>query len=477
MKKENLLSYLGGLVLTLLAVLLGATTGCGMCVASTPGGGEVGNLDPGIGVADANGGATATDGIALSSEQENPEFYAKAIDKRITKMRPMRTPIDQITRSAESISKVNSMIVKYYSVSTRPIKDSVKSDTTEMAAGSSYITLPVNDASLFSKTDTIRVSGLKGYKEDGATQDTLRDLVLYVVGKSENEGYPQVIAVNGKKNTTGENSLVPALPGGTVLIRMGRAAGELDVETGQFYSLPVPQEQFCQRFMMQVEESTYNKMWQKEVDWNFDDMEEDAIYDMRLGMENSFLFGVKGKSKDPKKTGTDVYFTGGIWWMAGQDKTLGEKVGDAGSEEIVITDDDMVDFLKEIFTGNDAGNKTKIAFCGSDFLACLAKMKSERFKVVKEFEKWGLKFTSFDSNFGKLLAMHHELLDMNMKSDEAFIMDPEYLRKRTFEMFSRKTYDMEKLAKRKTSAVVLNEASCCYLVYPNAHIRVKLASL
>lgn len=161
--------------------------------------------------------------------------------------------------------------------------------------------------------------------------------------------------------------------------------------------------------------------------------------------------------------------------MAGQDKTLGTV--DDSTNEVVITDDEMVDFLKEIFTGNDAGNKTKIAFCGSNFLAALAKMKSERFKVVKEFEKWGLKFTSFDSNFGKLLAMHHELLDMNMKSDEAFVIDPEYLRKKTFEMFGRKTYDMEKLAKRKTSAVVLNEASCCYLVYPNAHIRVKLGSL
>lgn len=478
MRSKSFFYYLGGLVLTVLAVMLGATTGCGMCMAvptTTDGGGEVTDINPGIAVTDSNGGATATDGIQISKETDNPEYYAKAIDKRITKMRPMRTPIDQITRSAESISRVNSMVVKYYSVSTRPIKDSVKTNTTEMASGSSYVTLPVNDASLFSVTDTIRVSGIKGYKEDGSTQDTVKDLMLYVVGKSENEGYPQVIAVNGKRNTTGENSIVPALKKDDVLIRMGRAAGELDVETGQFYSLPTPQEQFCQRFMMQVEESTYNKMWSKEVDWNFDDMEEDAIYDMRLGMENSFLFGIKGKSKDPKKTGMDVYFTGGIWWMAGQDKSLGTV--DDSTNEIVIKDDEMVDFLKEIFTGNDAGNKTKIAFCGSDFLAALAKMKSERFKVVKEFEKWGLKFTSFDSNFGKLLAMHHELLDMNMKSDEAFVMDPEYLRKRTFEMFSRKTYDMEKLAKRKTSAVVLNEASCCYLVYPNAHIRVKLGSL
>lgn len=422
----------------------------GMSGAGTLGSGKVEDLEP---------------GIAISTEQDNPEFYAKAIDKRITKMRPMRTPIDQITRSAESISKINSMIVKYYSVSSRQIEDSVKTDTNEMAVGSSYMTLPVNDASLFSVTDTIRVVDVKGYNEDGTTQNTLRELMLYVVGKSENEGYPQVIAVNGKRNTTGRNSLVPALSKDTVLIRMGRAAGELDVETGQFYSLPAPQEQFCQRFLMQVEESTFNKMWQKEVDCHFDDMEEGAICDMRLDMEHSFLFGEKGKAKDPKKAGMDVYFTGGIWWMAGQDKTLGEKVGEAGNEEIVITDDDMVDFMKEIFTGNDAGNKTKIAFCGSDFLAALTKMKSERLKEVKEVEKWGLRFTTFDSKFGKLLAMYHELLDMNQKSDEAFILDPESLHKRTFEMFS-----------RKTNTKVLGEASCCYLQNPNAHSRVKLAS-
>lgn len=442
----------------------------GIEVAVTTGDGEVGDLDPGTGVSSANGGATATDGIVPSDEQDNPEFCAKAIDKRITKMRPMRTPIDQITRSAESINKVNSMIVEYHSGSSRKIEGSVKTDTTEMAAGSSYMKLPVNDASLFSVTDMIRVVDVKGYKEDGTMQGTLEDLVLYVIGKSENEGYPQVIAVNGKRNTTGENSLVPALSKDMVLIWMGRAAGELGVETGPLYLSP-QQEQFCQCFRMQVEESTYNRMCQREEEWNFDEVEEEAICDMRLGMENSFLFGVK------RKAGMDVYFTGGIWWMAGQDKTLGKKVGDAGSEEIVITDDDMVDFLKEIFTGNDAGNKTKIAFCGSDFLAALTKMKSECFPVGKEFERWGLKFTSFESRFGQLLVMYHELLDRNKKSDAAFILDPEYLRKRTFEVFSRKTYDMEKLVKRKTSAVVFNEASCCYLVCAHAHVRVKLASL
>lgn len=254
---------------------------------------------------------------------------------------------------------------------------------------------------------------------------------------------------------------------------MGRAASEIDVETGQFYNLPTPEEQYCQKFMMQVEQSTFDKMWAKNVDWNFSDMEEDSIYDMRLGMENSYLFGIKGKSKDPKKSGADVYFTGGIYWMAGKEMALGTK----SDSTVTVTDDQMVDFLKDLFTGNDSGNGIKIGFAGSEALATLAKMKSERFKVVKEFERWGLKFTSFDSNFGKLLVMHHELMNENEKSDEIFIIDPEYLRKKTFQTWSRKEYDMAKLAKRDTQAVVMKEASCCYLVYPNAHARVKMGSL
>jgi hypothetical protein len=456
-------------VLSLALVAVSALFGGGVAMATvTAMGGVAADLpEGGATITDAGAGATATTGIEVT-EESDPDFYAKAVDKRITRMRPMRTPIDQITRSAESINRVNSMIVQYYAVATRPIKATLTAEVAAMSGSS--VTLPVSDPNMFSETDTIRVHGVKGYKEDGATQDT-KDLMLYVVGKNY-DGFPNVIAVNGLKSTNG-NSKTPQLAEGAVLIRMGRAASEIDVETGNFYNLPTPSEQYCQKFMMQVEQSTAHKMWDKKIDWNFSDIEEDGIYDMRLGMENSFLFGIKGKGKDPRKSGADVYFTGGIYWMAGKKMGLGTVADGVAT----ITDDEMVDFLKDLFTGNDSGNGQKIGFAGSDALAALAKMKSERFKVVKEFEKWGLKFTSFDSNFGKLLVMHHELMDKNEKSDEIFIVDPEYLRKKYFETWSRKEYDMAKLAKRDTQAVVMKEASCCYLTYPNAHAIVKLGEL
>lgn len=471
MKRKNLFQAMGSILVMLIAVLASSFTGVSMSVATAMGGDAQDMGDGGKTVSDAVGGATATTGMEQTGE-EDPDFYSKEVDKRITKMRPMRTPIDQITRSATTISKSGSMIVQYYSVSTRPIKTTVKAQVNAMTSGQASTTVQVDDSSIFSITDTIRVVGVKGFKPDGSTQDT-KDLMLYVVGKNDETGYPIVIAINGKKNSDNSNSLVPQIAANTKIIRMGRAASEIDVETGQFYNLPTPEEQYCQKFMMQVEQSTFDKMWDKKVDWNFSDMEEDGIYDMRLGMENSFLFGIKAKGKDPKKSGADVYFTGGIYWMAGKDMAVGTEV----ESVVTITDDQMVDFLKDLFTGNDSGNGTKIGFAGSDMLAALAKMKSERFKVVKEFERWGLKFTSFDSNFGKLLVMHHELMDANEKSDEMFVIDPEYLRKKTFKTWNRKEYDMEKLAKRDTRAVVMSEASCVYLVYPKAHARVKLGSL
>ena len=466
MKKNWFLNVLS-LVLVAVSAMFGG--GVAMAAATAMGGEAQAMSEGGTTIVDSGSGATATTGMEVTAADKNPDYYAKAVDQRITKMRPMRTPIDQITRKAEYISRVKSMEVKYYSVSTRPIKATLTAEVAAMTGSS--VVLQVSDAKLFSETDTIRVHNVKGYKEDGATPDD-KDLMLYVVGKTD-DGFPTVIAVNGLLDNENGTSKTPKLPEGSVLIRMGRAASEIDVETGNFYNLPKPSVQYCQKFMMQVEQSTYDKMWDKEVDWNFSDMEEDGIYDMRLGMENSFLFGIKGKGKDPKKSGADVYFTGGIYWMAGKKMGLGTiKDGVA-----TITDDEMVDFLKALFTGNDSGNGQKIGFAGSDALAALAKMKSERFKVVKEFERWGLKFTSFDSNFGKLLVMHHELLDMNGKADEIFVIDPEYLRKKHFLTWERKEYNMKDLAKRDTHAVVMREASCCYLVYPNAHAVVKLGEL
>ena len=84
-------------VLSLVLVAVSALFGGGVAMAATTAmEGEAAALpEGGTTISDAGAGATITTGMEVT-EDADPDFYAKAVDERITRMRPMRTPIDQI---------------------------------------------------------------------------------------------------------------------------------------------------------------------------------------------------------------------------------------------------------------------------------------------------------------------------------------------------------------------------------------------
>ena len=90
-------------------------------------------------------------------------------------------------------------------------------------------------------------------------------------------------------------------------------------------------------------------------------------------------------------------------------------------------------------------------------------------------EKWNLKFKSWETDFGEILTIHHELFNQCEMKDCGFVLDPEYLTKNTFLSFKRNVLDLKKAGIRNTDAAVLQEISCLYLRYPKAHARVQLA--
>lgn len=476
MKKAT--SILCRIMLMALAFVTGASSGVFMANATElP---DAGKTEAGAdGVGDNGTGGIVTEGIATETfgrEAGDPDFYLSDVDKRIVKIRPMATPIDQISRYAKS-SATKSFEVKYYSVGTREIKCRTNAKVTAMSTGAST-TLPVDDLNMFTLDDTIRVVGVPAVtKPDGTaytSEDSIRpDLVLCVCGKNDSSNLPTVYAVNGTKDSNGQPILVPEIPQGTTLVRMGKACGELDVQTGRFNNIPMPEVQYCQNFMIQVEQSTFDKIAAKEVNWNFSDIEEDGVYDMRLAMENTYLFGVKNVIKHIAKDGMNTWFTGGIWWMAGKDIEVGE--WDSEKNCAVITDDNLVDITKDLFVGTGIGNKRKILFCGSDMLSAFSKIKSDKFRLKDTVEVWNLKFKSWDTDFGEVLTIHHELFDVNGMSDCGFAMDPEYLSKKTHVSWGRNVLDLQKAGIRRTDAVVIQEVSCLYLRYAKAHARMRLA--
>lgn len=470
------------------SVLVGAHSGVMMAAASDlpdagkTTGGAGGNMAPDTpdsrnvtnpsGYQGPDGIATETGGRA----DGDPDMYSVEVDKRITKIRPMATPIDQISRYAKS-QPSGSFEVKYYSVGTRPITCKTTAALSEQSAGAS-VSLTIDDPNMFTLDDTIRVVGVKAkYDDKGVAYDpddeNTPDLVLCVCGRNDSTSMPVVYAVNGNKDSNNQTIWVPAIPSGTTLVRMGKACGELDVQTGRFNNIPTAEIQYCQNFMIQIEQSTFDKIAKKEVDWNFSDLEEDGIYDMRLSQENTYLFGVKNMIKHVTKDGMATWFTKGIWWMAGKDIEVGE--WDYDKECAVITDDNLVDITKDLFVGTGIGNKRKILFCGSDMLSAFSKIKSDKFRLKDTVEVWNLKFKSWDTDFGEVLTMHHELFDANGMSDCGFALDPEYLSKRTHVSWSRNVLDLQKAGVRNTDAVVIQEVACLYLRYAKAHARMRLA--
>lgn len=431
------------------------------------------NDDAGIGCITAMAVVTGTAGgkhiageplTVELAKTESPDLLRNEIDRRIVKIRPMATPIDQLSRWAGA-KHAGSMIVDYYSVDTRPTTaltvsaftgctDDEGSDRFQKAR------LSTDNNDLFEASETILVKGVAGYQPDGKTQSS-QDLVLYVVEKEASTGMLNVVTVNGQ--TIGEyENCIPTIPSGTTLVRMGRAATELDVQTPQFEALPKKSRNYCQIFKMQIEQSTLQKIANKEVGWTFSDQEEAAIYDMRLGMEKNFLFGVKARVEDTKKRET-VMLTGGIWDQAGSEFTY---------EKGALNQNAVISMMRKAFTGN-AGNKRKILIGGSGLIEQLNQLESTKVVMAGEnIVKWGIDFSEMRSKFGKLYVLLSEVFDECGMEDNGMIIDPEYLQKYSHIPFTTESLSLKQAGVRNTDAIVLTEASCMTLRYPKAHMRI-----
>ena len=419
-------------------------------------------------IAGVAGGKHVVDGpLSTDGAREGaPELLLNEIDSQIVKIRPMATPVDQLSRCAGA-KHTGSMTVDYYNVDTKPTSTTLKEDVPEPVNDGdpdniTKVKIKTENNEIFDVSDTILVQGVSGYEADGTTL-SINDLVLYVVKKDADTGEIQVMAVNGKKVGSVPNC-VPGIYSGTTLIRMGRAASELDVMSPQFEALPQKARNFCQIFKCQIEQSTLMKMANKEVPWNMSDQEEAAIYDMRLGMEKSFLFGVKQKLWDPIKK-ENILFTGGIWYQAGKDFNYNPDN---------FNQSEVVDMMREAFTGN-AGSKRKILIGGSGLIGRLNKLEYSKVLTAGDnVVKWGIDFSEIRSKFGTLYVLLSEVFDEVGMPDNGMVIDPEYLQKYSHIPFSTEALNLKASGVLNVDALVLTEASCLVLRYPKAHMRISM---
>lgn len=386
-------------------------------------------------------------GAPLTTEnaaQASPDLLSNAIDDALVKVRPMATPLDQISRYGQT-RPVDAMEVDYYTVDTRADRDKVLSCSTppnQTLSSDSIYTFTMKDGGRLEVSDTFLTLGADGVTHQFYVSEKTSDTVV----KCQVLGTPP----------TG-SSLV-----GLEIVRMGRAATQLDVQSPQFAALPQKATNYCQIFKMQVEQSIVMKLSHKEIGWDFSDQQEAAVYDMRLGMEKQWLFGVKGKVYDTQKAET-VTLTGGIWRQT--DHTVEVPLTD-------FTQSALVDMLKEVFAHN-SGSRRKVLIAGSDLIAALNKIEHTHIITGREqVTKWGIDFSELQSKFGRLYVVYSQVFDVMGMPGNGMVIDPAYIQKHVFIPFNAQTLDLRGSGQRNTEAMVLTEASCLTLRYPDAHARV-----
>lgn len=407
----------------------------------------------------AGGGVNVTDEPVSAdlTKEVSPDLLKAHIDKEVCRIMPSSTPFDVVSRSGRVIS-VGSREYEFYSLDTKPALTTLKTKYTETSSAGAKLDTVNNE--YFEVSDTIKVIGVKGYDEGGTAEKD--ELVLYVMSKDA-DGKLNVLAVNGKKSGS-TPGIVPTIEAGTELLRMGRAGAEKDAQTAQFETLPTKEQNYAQKFCTQIEVTdVYHEWTEKEVDFTFTDMERDAIWEMKRGMEMNFLFGKKSKLRDTNKK-EDVWTTEGIWWQAGKDWTYDAKEG--------MTAKDLIALCKTALTGN-ASSKKKLVFAGSDFIEQVTNLDIQKVMQGDQYKaELGLTFDSIHSKFGDLYVVYTEAFDLAGMIKCALVVDDNYLTKFEFKSLSKERRDFKTAGIRDTEGEFIQEISGIVLKNPGAHVRI-----
>ena len=474
-QKKDLFKLMGQMALALLAVVTGGASVMAMALTNpvetdvVP---EAEVTNPITTTDTPEGGKAAFPEQSVTSTTaagKDGVMYEDQYDKLITEIRPARTPIDTISRQARGGKTIKGMEFKYGTIDYLPVSTTVSSAfSADTTAGSRNVAeLTVANAAVFNRRDVVIAKGITGGNGE--------ELKLWVVNRGASNKVA-VIAINGASGGSGGTAYednVPAIAKDTKLVRIAKACAELDSQAPGYAIFPKTDEQYMQKFMAQVEQSTIDALTAKRFNITLNDQEEAVLADMRLGMEGAYLFGTKKKFTDPD-TQRYVWTTGGIWNTPGIGTvTYDTEAPGEGEEDKRWSMESLIDLSKDVFTGPAAGKSSKrLVICGSELLATFEKVFVDNHEYIHENKRWGLEFTELTTNFGSFAFVLDEVFDLHEMADCGMIIDVDYLQRYTFEKFGRNVIDLNSQGTRDSKAVVLREISSLVLKAPQNHRRI-----
>lgn len=437
-----------------------------------------------VGVVTAFAGIAGVPMTAYGSDINSPELNREDISSSVTQMLPSRTPVDTIMRNLKRSQKAMSQKIGYYQASYKPICDALDSRATGAGATSStpasaytlnpateitFIYVRIANADMWRNNDTLlmrnlRLAGDKGAAKNGASTSHTEDVMFYVADKIDN--VLKLVPVGGLRSADNKKYVVPNFAVSTVLIRMGQAKSELDITTDPFAIYPTLNWQYCQNFMAQIEESTFQKLTQKEASWGFSNFEAVNIMSMKMEMELSMLFGSEGEHVVGNNR---TYFTRGITRDIENVLTYGN-----GGSDLTVTKENYNTWLKEVFDGNN-GSTNRVLFAGSGLIKSLS-LVDEFNRSITSVEKdavLGVDVRKINTYFGTLDVVLAPLFREAGWENNGLVLDLEHVTKHEFVPMSVTNLDLKSSGTRNADARVIQEVSCLTLRHPDCHAIIK----
>lgn len=447
--KRNLLVSLARTAFVLIAIFT---------IVSVVFGSGVGTYEGVIGAAAVIPGTVDTASIKSISG----DLLLEQIEKKIVEVEPDRSPLDTLLRHIPDRASVSSIKVPFYKVDYKGVEDTVALAVT--ASNQTAFNLKVNKIYMWAETDTIAISGNKAYDEDN-NEIATQDLVCYVVGVDRGESILRLQPVNGYIVND-----VPTLKSGNNIAlaakvyRCGRAGQEEDMQTTPYVDMPVKDYNFCQKFMAQVEESTWSKMHAKEVAWSWDDYTRKQIANMRVDKEISYLKGARRQISHLNNQ-KPVYLTGGAQQFI-------TNVSDISG--LTFNNPMFQKLTREIFEGNN-GSDQRILLTGNFLMEKLGAIDDVTKQVNAKSREtvYGLTFNRINTNFGELLVVRHPLFYQIGMTHMGLVLDLPNVSERFFEPLRTVELDLQKAGTKDVKAKVLIETAAPLFRNVSTHRWVK----
>lgn len=389
------------------------------------------------------------------AKEHSPNLLRPDISQKITKIMPSAAPLDTLIREAGAHEVTKSLKFKFYSSELRPFQDELDDGFTRGSEAASY-ELTVKSIHMWQKDDGVLFHGVNG--KDGLP------LVGHIVDLNRSDSTVKLIFLNGwdpDNDSFEEGSKPPeSIDDETKIGRLGNAKSELDANTDPYGHMPTDRYNYVQYHMAAIEESIWQKMHAKEVEWDIRDMQNLQLFDMRCQMEGTSWFGARRIAYDPERN-VQKYHSGGVI------RFLEKKINLPSG---TIDDDFFASATKNIFVGN-AGSDTRYMFVGSGLNERLMKVDHIKKQIdgkSTEF-KYGLTWSKIETNFGVLMLRHHEGFNSKGFKDAGVVVDMNNIRKRVFEPMKVREIDLMSTGTRKAKAFVIEETFGLEVRYADTH--------